>query len=97
MKSKSSGKISAKWVPIFSICFFFFGLMFTNKYVYCKNFTFPEFGAAKFTINKSEIHFQNLGSIGIKQPVNNSEKKGPRVADRVRGLQCWKKGPIFTN
>lgn len=41
--SKSSGKISAKWVPIFSICSFFLGIMFTNKYVYCKNFNSLEF------------------------------------------------------
>ncbi|KAH6775034.1 Galactosyltransferase family protein [Perilla frutescens var. hirtella] len=32
MRSKSSGKISSKWIPIFSICFFFLGMMFTNKF-----------------------------------------------------------------
>ncbi|KAL8482023.1 hypothetical protein ACS0TY_028253 [Phlomoides rotata] len=32
MKSKSRGKVSAKWVPIFSICFFFLGMMLPNKF-----------------------------------------------------------------
>ncbi|KAL0391701.1 UNVERIFIED_CONTAM: Beta-1,3-galactosyltransferase 7 [Sesamum radiatum] len=32
MKSKGNGKVSAKWIPIFSICFFFIGMVFTNKY-----------------------------------------------------------------
>ncbi|KAL0314241.1 UNVERIFIED_CONTAM: Beta-1,3-galactosyltransferase 7 [Sesamum angustifolium] len=32
MKTKSSAKVSAKWIPIFSICFFFLGMMFTNKF-----------------------------------------------------------------
>ncbi|KAL7086273.1 hypothetical protein ACP275_14G329300 [Erythranthe tilingii] len=32
MKSKSGGKVSAKWIPVFSICFFFFGMVFTNKF-----------------------------------------------------------------
>ncbi|XP_075519013.1 beta-1,3-galactosyltransferase 7-like isoform X1 [Primulina tabacum] len=31
MKGKSTGKVSAKWIPIFSIVFFFFGMLFTNK------------------------------------------------------------------
>ncbi|CAI9778122.1 unnamed protein product [Fraxinus pennsylvanica] len=31
MKIRSYGKVSAKWVPIFSICFFFLGMLFTNK------------------------------------------------------------------
>ncbi|XP_051150791.1 beta-1,3-galactosyltransferase 7-like isoform X2 [Andrographis paniculata] len=33
MKSKSGGKVSAKWIPIFSVCFFFIGMIFTNKYL----------------------------------------------------------------
>ncbi|KAL8030939.1 hypothetical protein ABFX02_14G319000 [Erythranthe guttata] len=32
MKSKSGGKVSAKWIPVFSICFFFLGMFFTNKF-----------------------------------------------------------------
>ncbi|KAL0365843.1 UNVERIFIED_CONTAM: Beta-1,3-galactosyltransferase 7 [Sesamum radiatum] len=32
MKSKGNGKVSAKWIPIFSLCFFFLGMVFTNKY-----------------------------------------------------------------
>ncbi|XP_073062942.1 beta-1,3-galactosyltransferase 7-like isoform X5 [Primulina eburnea] len=32
MKGKSTGKVSAEWIPIFSICFFFFGMFFTNKF-----------------------------------------------------------------
>ncbi|XP_073288142.1 beta-1,3-galactosyltransferase 7-like isoform X2 [Primulina huaijiensis] len=32
MKGKSTGKVSAEWIPIFSICFFFFGMLFTNKF-----------------------------------------------------------------
>ncbi|KAL9173316.1 hypothetical protein ABFS82_03G105700 [Erythranthe guttata] len=31
MKSKSSTKVSAKWIFIFSTCSFFLGIMFTNK------------------------------------------------------------------
>ncbi|KAL2467667.1 Beta-1 [Forsythia ovata] len=31
MKNRSYGKVSAKWVPIFSMCFFFLGMFFTNK------------------------------------------------------------------
>ncbi|KAL7155983.1 hypothetical protein ABFS83_03G112600 [Erythranthe nasuta] len=31
MKSKSSTKVSAKWIFIFSTCSFFLGMMFTNK------------------------------------------------------------------
>ncbi|KAK4413261.1 Beta-1,3-galactosyltransferase 7 [Sesamum alatum] len=33
MKTKSSAKVSAKWIPIFSICFFFLGMMFTNRFL----------------------------------------------------------------
>ncbi|PIN06614.1 Galactosyltransferase [Handroanthus impetiginosus] len=33
MKSKSNGKVSVKWIPIFSICFFFIGMIFTNKFL----------------------------------------------------------------
>lgn len=32
MKSRNSGKVSAKWVPIFSIAFFFIGMLFTNRF-----------------------------------------------------------------
>ncbi|KAL8110942.1 beta-1,3-galactosyltransferase 7-like [Apium graveolens] len=28
---RNSGKISAKWIPIFSVSFFFFGMLFTNR------------------------------------------------------------------
>jgi hypothetical protein len=31
MKSKSNGKVSAKWIPICSVCFFFIGMICTNK------------------------------------------------------------------
>ncbi|GFP87606.1 beta-1 3-galactosyltransferase 7 [Phtheirospermum japonicum] len=31
MKSKSNAKVSVTWIPIFSICFFFIGMIFTNK------------------------------------------------------------------
>ncbi|CAA3003324.1 beta-1,3-galactosyltransferase 7-like [Olea europaea var. sylvestris] len=31
MKNRSYGKVSAKWVPIFSLCFFFLGMFFTTK------------------------------------------------------------------
>ncbi|KZV50925.1 beta-1,3-galactosyltransferase 7 [Dorcoceras hygrometricum] len=32
MKGRSNGKVSAKWIPFFSLCFFFFGMLFTNKF-----------------------------------------------------------------
>ncbi|KAL2520073.1 Beta-1 [Forsythia ovata] len=32
MKNKSNGKVSAKWIPIFSIFFFFLGIIFSNKF-----------------------------------------------------------------
>ncbi|KAL3504050.1 hypothetical protein ACH5RR_033891 [Cinchona calisaya] len=31
MKSRNSGKVSVKWIPIFSIAFFFIGMLFTNR------------------------------------------------------------------
>ncbi|CAO2834725.1 unnamed protein product [Amaranthus hypochondriacus] len=31
MKSRSTGKISTKWIPIFCVCFFFIGMLFTNR------------------------------------------------------------------
>lgn len=31
MKRGNSGKISTKWVPILCVCFFFFGMLFTNR------------------------------------------------------------------
>ncbi|KNA12885.1 hypothetical protein SOVF_121240 isoform B [Spinacia oleracea] len=31
MKTRSSGKISTKWIPIFCISFFFIGMLFTNR------------------------------------------------------------------
>ncbi|KAK3003789.1 hypothetical protein RJ639_020163 [Escallonia herrerae] len=31
MKSRSSGKVSVKWVPLCSICFFFLGMLLTNR------------------------------------------------------------------
>ncbi|KAM7510981.1 hypothetical protein LguiB_009856 [Lonicera macranthoides] len=31
MRNRGSGKISAKWIPIFSISFFFLGVLFTNR------------------------------------------------------------------
>ncbi|CAA0840852.1 Beta-1-3-galactosyltransferase 7 [Striga hermonthica] len=32
MKKKNNGKVSVTWIPIFSICFFFIGMGFTNKF-----------------------------------------------------------------
>ncbi|KAK3001622.1 hypothetical protein RJ639_020966 [Escallonia herrerae] len=31
MKSRNSGKVSVKWVPLCSICFFFLGMLLTNR------------------------------------------------------------------
>ncbi|KAA8538564.1 hypothetical protein F0562_028242 [Nyssa sinensis] len=31
MKSRNSGKVSTKWIPIFSTLFFFLGMLFTNR------------------------------------------------------------------
>ncbi|GER38711.1 galactosyltransferase family protein [Striga asiatica] len=32
MKNKNNGKVSVTWIPIFSISFFFIGMIFTNKF-----------------------------------------------------------------
>ncbi|CAK9168141.1 unnamed protein product [Ilex paraguariensis] len=31
MRNRNSGKISSKWIPVFSISFFFLGMLFTNR------------------------------------------------------------------
>ncbi|XP_047983472.1 beta-1,3-galactosyltransferase 7-like isoform X1 [Salvia hispanica] len=47
MKSKTA-KVSLKWIPIFSISFFFIGMLFTNKYVFAN---FPFQGFLRFSSN----------------------------------------------
>lgn len=53
MKSRNSGKVSAKWVPIFSIAFFFLGMLFTNRF-----WTPPESGSQLISQHRREQELQ---------------------------------------
>lgn len=73
MKSRNA-KVSVKWIPIFSVCFFLIGMVFTNKYVFVarilESFLFLEidWAAVDFAIDFDLCFFflQIMGPVGIE-------------------------------
>lgn len=53
MKSRNSGKVSVKWIPIFSIAFFFMGMLFTNRL-----WVLPESGSQLISQHRREQELQ---------------------------------------
>lgn len=68
MKSRNSGKVSAKWVPIFSIAFFFIGMLFTNRFF---NLFFS------FELSYSYLIWLNFDSLDLEVDLSIFADSGP--------------------
>lgn len=71
MKSRNSGKVSVKWIPIFSISFFFIGMLFTNRF-----WVPPESGGQLISQHRREQELQI-----ISEDCTTKKKSGEQDKD----------------